>query len=523
VNTTTGRVTVNFAAVPNSHKDVRVKIIDAPPPAGPLTGCSNDRFAIRPASLTSSGHDATWETAGTARALNNTGATGGNVHKASTAAAPTPRPFTLRATPVPASATNFASATASVRGTPTVVTGFPTCIAPPASCSVGALALTGASWTGTGTTIDNATAHYAEAGVLQVQLEDQTYAAVDAVDGSSAALRTIPATASASIGRFVPASFDFTAPSTPQYRTFGATCAGARSFTYIGQPFWYVTLPSATVRALNAAGAVTTNYKGTLWKLASAQVTETYSNNATGPALDTALKGNPTMAEVGNGTGTYGGNATGTLAYVRSTAFPLVAANSPFTANISVGVTVADAAENTGNGTINSTTQTYNGGGPGIAFDAGALMRFGVMRLSNAFGSEKVNLRVPLEVRFWNGTAFATNTADNCTQLATGTPPPNITLGSYTGALNGTNLPNTNIVLGGSGIFTAGVGTLTVNKPTSPLSGSGLVTIDLTGEAKSWLKTRRTSATFVDDPAGRAAFGLFGAQPRNFIFRRENY
>lgn len=517
-----GRINVAFAAVTNSYKDVRVKFTDTAPPG--TIGCSTDRFAIRPASLTASGRDATWETAGTARALNNTGATGGNVHKASTAAAPTPRPFTLRATPVPGTATNYASATASVRGTPTLVSGFPTCIAPPASCSVGALAFTGGAWTGTGTTVDNATAHYSEVGVFQLQLEDQTYAAVDAVDGSSAALRTVPATATASVGRFVPASFDFTAPSTPQFRTFGATCAGARSFTYIGQPFWYVTLPSATVRALNAAGAVTTNYKGTLWKLAAAGIGETYSNNATGPALDTALIGTPTVTEIaGTGTGTYTAAAGGTLAYVRSTAFPPVAANSPFTANISVSVTASDASENAGNGTITSTTQTFNGGGTGIAFDSGAAMRFGVARIQNAYGSNKVNLPVPLEVQFWNGSAFARNTADHCTALATGTPPPNFSLGGYTGAVNGTNLPNANIVLGGSGRFTAGVGTLTINKPTAAVAGTALVTLDLTGEAKSWLKTRRTSATFIDDPAGRVGFGLFGAQPGNFIFRRENY
>ena len=150
-------------------------------------------------------------------------------------------------------------------------------------------------------------------------------------------------------------------------------------------------------------------------------------------------------------------------------------------------------------------------------------MRFGVARIQNAYGSNKVNLPVPLEVRYWNGTAFERNTADNCTALATGTPPPNFSLGSYTGAVNGANLPNANIVLGGSGLFTAGVATLTINKPTAVVSGTALVTLDLTAEAKSWLKTRRTSATFIDDPAGRVGFGLFGAQPNNFIFRRENY
>ena len=149
-----------------------------------------------------------------------------------------------------------------------------------------------------------------------------------------------------------------------------------------------------------------------------------------------ALIGTLTITEIA-GTGTYTAAAGSTLAYVRSTALPLVAANRPFTASISVGVTASDASENTGNGTITSTTQTFNGGG--------------------------------------------------------------------------------------TGLFTAGVAALTINKPTAAVAGTALVTLDLTAEAKSWLKTRRTSATFIDDPAGRVGVGLSGAQPSNFIFRRENH
>jgi len=138
-----GRSTITFAAAVNSWRDVRARV--RWPTATPtLTRCSTDNFAVRPDKITVSAHDATWETAGTTRALANTGATGGNVHKASTSAAGAgARPFTLRATASPASATNY-------NGSPIPGAGFPACgsLCPSA---VGTLTFGSVSWTGTGT------------------------------------------------------------------------------------------------------------------------------------------------------------------------------------------------------------------------------------------------------------------------------------------------------------------------------------------------------------------------------------
>jgi hypothetical protein len=41
----------------------------------------------------------------------------------------------------------------------------------------------------------------------------------------------------------------------------------------------------------------------------------------------------------------------------------------------------------------------------------------------------------------------------------------------------------------------------------------------------TYLQLLRTSPpnTYTQDPVGRAAFGLYGSQPSNFIFFRENY
>lgn len=42
---------------------------------------------------------------------------------------------------------------------------------------------------------------------------------------------------------------------------------------------------------------------------------------------------------------------------------------------------------------------------------------------------------------------------------------------------------------------------------------------------KSWLQLLRTNppGTYTQDPVGRAALGLYGPQPNNFIYFRENF
>jgi MSHA biogenesis protein MshQ len=549
-----GRVTLSAITVAQSYRSVRARIT-----GGGNIGCSTDLFAIRPQSLTISGLDATWQTAGTGRALNNIAATGGSgiVHAASELAAATPRPFTLNVAPVPATATNY-------DGIPTVVAGFPVCCTPstapacgtlPATCGAGTLTVNAASWTAAGSGMrQNATANYAEAGVANVQLEDQNYADVDAVDGTPLATRTIPATATAQIGRFVPDHFVFASPSTPQFQTFGAadgSCqapvTGAkRSFTYIGQPFWYVTLPSATVQAVGANGTVTSNYRGALFKLTAAGFTESYSNNAIGPALDPSAIGTAALTGTGNGTATYTAAAGGLLAYQRSTAAAIPASSSPFSANLSLTATATDASE-TGAGNPGTSGLTGSTTFSSIVFDGGTFLPasiaggtafvYGRLRMFGATGVLNLALPVAAQTEYWTGTGFTLNPADNCTTLAR----PNIALGSYAN-----NLAACETFAGTSpATFASGAGLIVLTAPGAGNNGSVLLTPQLgttpsgsycTATGGSGLQASATSAarnylqgawggvtTYDQNPTARAAFGIYGAQPRNFIFTRENY
>jgi len=510
---------INFAAIGNSWRDVRVRV-QWPTTSPTITRCSTDNFAVRPSTITISAHDATWETAGTTRALANTGATGGNVHKASTSAAGAgARPFTLRATANPASATNY-------DGSPTAKSGFPKCLGG-SLCpnGVGALSFGSATWTGSGTGISqNATTHYSEAGTFNLDLEDATYAGVDAAD-STLVERTILSTGAIEIGRFVPDRFVFSGASVPKLQTFGSSCA-ARSFTYIGQRFWFSTLPTATLSAVNAAGGITANYPMTTTKPAQS---ETYSDSGAPIALDTAAVGNPTLSAPSSGSGSYSAASSGALAYTRNTATPIVPFNA---AGISLLVSASDADDNAANqGIVTTPTPlAFNN----IAFDQGNQFRYGRMRLQNAAGPTTVDIPLTLRAEFYQsaGAGFVANSDDNCTPLAAG----NFKLTAHAGSLTGTDVSVTVPASLTSGVASG----MKLVKATTPVTGPGSVRVcfDLdsapaagdtacaagTSANRSFLQGPWSAAGSYDkDPAGQVNVGTFGGQPNNFIFSRENY
>ena len=127
----------------------------------------------------------------------------------------------------------------------------------------------------------------------------------------------------------------------------------------------------------------------------------------------------------------------------------------PFNADISLSISIGDTTENAvaGNGIIDTLTPAVFSS---IAFDSGNQIRFGRLVLSNAHGSEVLNLPVPAETQFWNGTGFIRNTADFCTQLAA----VNVGLSNWQRNLNACE---TSVSL--SGRFNAGRGNLKLSAP----------------------------------------------------------
>lgn len=501
-----GRKTFAGISEPNAWPNARVRMIYPATGAPTVTACSTDNFAIRPASFSSvTVSDTDSVTPGTARALTNTAASGGNVHKAG-------QPFSIAATAYNAAGV----ATANYAGSP--VASLTGCVLPGTGCTLGVL--TPGTWSAASGTVTTAGARYSEVGAFAMKLVDASFAAVDAADGSTAAEMNIESTAF-DVGRFVPDHFDLTGASIPQFKTFNDTTCGTRSFTYVGQPFGYLTLPQATITAKNAAGATTLNYAGALWKLVPAGAVQTYTP-VTGN-LDIGLLGPPTVTASGGGTGVLTASAADEIAFVRTT--PV----APFTADISLSMSIQDLAEAgvSGNGTVDTPTPLLFAS---IAFDAGNQVRFGQLVLTNALGSELLGLPVPIETRYWNGSGFALNTADFCTQFAANQV-----------ALSGwrRNLSPCETSVSLSGRFNAGRGNLRFSAPGAGNTGSVDLTVQLGATASgstcvggavtaaapaslSWLQGRWSGGAYNQNPAARASFGLYRGS-KSLIYLREMY
>jgi hypothetical protein len=480
-----------------------------------ITSCSGDNFAIRPSGFTISISDADWQTAGTARALNNVSTSpGGTAHKAG-------RAFTVTATVSPATATNY-------DGNITVVSGGLACRNDYGltGCATGGLSL--GAWSGAGVSRATNTATYGEAGSFDVTLEDLDFASQDSADGSS---YIVAQTGGAfATGRFVPNHFSASLNS-PSFTT---ACASG-SFTYLGQAFNYATPPIVTVTAQNATGGTTSNYKGALWQITNSTLSGRSYTAASG-TLDTSLlpatASDPTInSAAANGTGTLTFSSGSGLNFSRTT--PVAA----FDADISLAINVADADGVVYESPIGTSANPVRFGaataGNGIAFSSGKPMRFGRLRILNATGVATLALDVPIRTEYWTGSGFAVNTLDSCTTLDRA----NITLDAYAKSLNACETAVSTATVS----FAAGVGTLRLSRPGAGNEGSVNLTPQLGAAAsgnycaaspgaesassaamKSYLQGAWTGTTYDKNPTARGAFGTFGAQPRNFIFFREN-
>lgn len=489
----------------NAWPNVRVRITELP--GATRIGCSTDAFAIRPASLTVSASDNDSSTGGSGRALNNTGATGGNVHRAG-------RPFTVTAAATPASATNY-------DGTPTVSALACTL---PGGCVDGVFDV--GAFSGSGARVSN-TATYSEAGVFNLTLVDETYTIVDATDGTPADCSPTgrficQSAAPLAVGRFVPDRFEFSAPSTPMLLTFGNNSCGSRSFTYVGQPYWYnpSMLPSATVQAVNAAGVITVNYP---FDTAASRpsIVENYADASAPVAAPIDVSAIGTVAaSSGAGTGSYTASSTGELRYGRAT--PV----SEFNAAISLTVNASDTTEVAvvGNGTISAAVPlVFDGGGTGIAFDAGNTIRYGRLRLIGASGAHQLPLRLPFEAQYWTGTFFALNAQDACTTVNSGS----VALGNIIGGLV-TSVTGVSALSGGRGTITLSPPNASGSVDVSALLGTSAAICPVSAPqppgsgALPWLRGQWCGAANDRDPTVRARFGVRRGS-NEVIYMRENY
>jgi hypothetical protein len=510
---TAGRSTVNFAAVANSWRDVRVRV-RYPTSSPTVTSCSTNNFAIRPNTFASFAvTDTDWQTTGTpgVRVLNLlTFAATTPTHKAG-------RPFSVRASAV--NAAGAPAVTTNYIGAPTAT--LTACAGAACTATFGTLTLATTFAAGQ---LASDVASYDNVGSFRLELVDSSFASVDASDSS--ALEREIRSGTIDVGRFVPDHFAVSL-NTP---VFGTACG---AFTYIGQAFGYTTAPVITLTAQDFANNTTTLYNtlGSWFRITAASLTGKAYTAATG-TLDTAgLPGtDPVIASSGAGVGTLSfGSGTG-IFFTRTTP---TAPASPYDADISLAINVIDA-----DGVTYASNPARFGtasAGNGIAFSSGKPMRFGRLAIRNANGSQLVPLPVQVEAQYWSGAptnAFITNTADSCTSIAND----NVAMSTFAG-----NLAACETAVSGGGTLSAGRRTLLLAAPGSANDGSVVLTANLgaatsgttcttvggaavpaTGANRAYLQGNWTGGSYDQNPPARETFGVYKGSDE-VIFIRENF
>jgi hypothetical protein len=307
------------------------------------------------------------------------------------------------------------------------------------------------------------------------------------------------------VGSFIPSYFDVT-----------ATEACNSAFTYSGQPF------SVGITAKSALGGITQNYDGS---------SNTSPNYAQQVLLSTPSVSNGTLS---NATVPVSGFIGGTATVLKTALNPVSYA---FTAPPQSPTTVAvRAIEDVGSNAVSSSGHA----------EGSVLVRSGRLRFSNAYGSERASLNIPVQAQYWNGKTWVINNNDTgCTAI----PAAAVALSSYKdyrGASTSTWLTTASSVN-----ISGGIGTLTLSQPS--LTGSATAsdkpvgTVNLAfnlgdtsstsdnacantvhpatpGANLSWLRARWGScAATATDPAARASFGVFSPETNKLIHVRELY
>ncbi len=508
VTLASGRATIGTAMnITSAYRDVRVRI-QYPTGLSPIiTTCSLDNFSIRPASFTIT-------SVPTGPPLNVPGAT--NTGTSGIPAIKTGAVFNLTAT-----------TTQGYDGTPgvdtTQVTGTPT------AGTLSGTFLQASTSGGVATAVGNAFT-YSEVGNFGLNanaVTDTTFTSVDqAADcintganqfstslvggqygckiGSAAVTQT---TGSSGFGRFIPDHFHFTAVG-----TVSQACASG-AFSYMGQSATFSTI---TLVAQNSGNTTTQNYAGSYEKLDGSSGSFGFAAHDTGGSGTNIASGrigsSGISASWSSGTLTLGA----TISIARATS-----PDGPYDATqIAIAPTDADGVT-----MVNTDFNVDTDGTPGndhVQIGTSTKWRFGRLRLQGASGPTNLRLPIPISTEYWQSSsnAFTTNTLDGCTTLQTS----DIGLGPYTAPLASGDTSVTSDAPPTIS-FSAGIGRMYLTAPSSSThTGSVVVTANLGAAAKSYLQGAWNGVTTYDqDPKARAAFGVYGAQPRSFIFQRENY
>ncbi|WP_396271077.1 DUF6701 domain-containing protein [Ideonella sp.] len=271
------------------------------------------------------------------------------------------------------------------------------------------------------------------------------------------------------------------------------TSAACGSFSYAAQPF------TTTVTARNEQGAVTRNFDGSL---------DTSPNFAKTVNLSLASA---------NATGTFSGSvAPGSFVAGVGADLASFSFLNKLTPEQSISLRATD--------TDGVSSNTFAEGS--------MVLRSGRLMLSNAFGSEKSPLQIPIQLQYWSGKSWVQNSADTCTVISANSVVRAQTLNHNNSAASWTSAISSVSLAGGSGFITLGApsggGTgsvdLSINLGATTTDVSCLASHPAsTGAGLPWLRSRQGScaSTYDRDPSARATFGVYSPETKRSVHVRD--
>ena len=414
-------------------------------------------------------------------------------------------------------ATATVSATANLAGVAGTVSRGATCATVPATIALVGGTATASDWC------------YSEVGNVLLSATATSYLGSGQDVTGSSALDGDTANGPY-VGRFRPKRFALSNVSLTTRSDLA--CAPASSFTYMDETLRL----GLRLTAQNAQGATTQNYTGASYAKLGVGTFANWNFGARSGAINLGTR-------IDSGVAPSGGWSNGVADMTFTTAILRASPDSPdgpFAA-LQFGIAPTDS-DGTAMDTLDLDVDSAGGNDHkdlGLSTD----VRFGRLRLDNALGAEARRLPVAMRVEYWNGSGFATNTADNCTAIPRSaialdfTPVSNLT--ACETAVDSAMLT-----------FASGVAPLALAAPGAGNSGSVVLSVNLgsaagtycpatagataaaTSVAMPYLLGRwndaadpdsNASTAYDDKPSARAAFGLYGSQPGNFIYFRERY
>jgi MSHA biogenesis protein MshQ len=327
----------------------------------------------------------------------------------------------------------------------------------------------------------------------------------------------------------------------------------SNGFTYMGQPA--LTL-GYVLQARNGSDAVTSNYSQALTYPVASPSLVAKDNAVANAGCDLASRLN-TVASPNWSGGVYNYNydvsATNVLSNASTFSRPskigalstancagsVAGATGPFD-TLDIGITLNDTdagAVITQPAAFNmnaSTSSDCVAAGNCNAYRMGTTrMLYGRVKLNNMYGSERLALSVPIDVQYWQGSAFVRNTSDSATlfsvpassSLAANATPLGTPGLYFYGTSTGNKLGSGNTTASvKTGTAVAGVNALNFTAPGSSNPGWLDVILStptyLQGDWGNCLGQSAAATTFANYPCARAVFGIYKSP---LIYRRENY